>query len=123
MIIATARAPVTPSRRRTWWLPLVLFAVGSLVDAVFAPTGTLIGPALVAVWLAATASSRAELAVFRSTAAVCVGLTFGSLTGIAGIDTAISAEDDGAVARSLALGALLMLAGLVALLRRRTSPQ
>lgn len=119
VIIATARAPVAPSRRRTWWLPLALFAMGSLVDAVFAPTGTLIGPALVAVWLAATASSRAELAVFTCTAVVCVGLTFGSLTAIAGLDTAISAEDGGAVARSAAVGALLMLARLAALVRRR----
>ena len=123
VIIATARAPVAPSRRRTWWLPLALFSMGSLVDAVFAPTGTLIGPALVAVWLAATASSRAELAVFTCTAVVCVGLTFGSLTAIAGLDTAISAEDDGAVAPSAAVGALLMLAGLAALVRRRCPRQ
>ena len=122
VMIATGRAPVAAARRRTWWLALGLFAVGSLLDAVFAPTGTLIGPALVAVWLTATASSRAELVVFMCGAAVCVGLTFGSLTGITGLDTAISAEDDGAVARSVALGALLMLVGLAALFRPRRDP-
>ena len=123
VIIATGRAPGAAARRRTWWLPLALFAVGSLVDAVFAPAGTLIGPALVAVWLAATASSRAQLAVFTCAAGICVGLTFGSLAGIAGIDTAMSAEDGGAVARSAALGALLILAGLVSLLHPRNTPQ
>ncbi len=122
VIIATGRTPREPARRRTWWLPLALFAVGSLVDAVLAPTGTLVGPALVAVWLAATASRRAERAVFTGAAVVCAGLTIGSLTGIAGLATAIPAYDD-AVARSAALGALLILAGLAALLSARRTPQ
>ena len=120
VIIATGRAPRAPARRRTWWLPLLLFAVGSLVDAALAPTGTLIGPALVAVWLAATASRRTERAVFTGAAVAYVGLTFGSLTGIPGLATALPAYDD-SVARSAALGALLILAGLAALVGAENS--
>jgi hypothetical protein len=122
VIIATGRAPRVPARRRTWWLALALFTVGSFVDAALAPTATLVGPALVAVWLAATASRRAERAVFTGAALVCVGLTLGSLTGIVDLDHALPDYDDD-VARSVALGALLILAGLAALLPARRTPQ
>ena len=49
-------------RRRAWWQPVALFLAGSLVDAALAPSGTLVGPILVAAWFAVTASHRVEAA-------------------------------------------------------------
>jgi hypothetical protein len=97
VVIATGRGPSAAARRRTWWVPVALFVLGSLADAALAPTGTLVGPTLVALWLAATASSLVEVTGFLLAAALCVGLTV---------------ADDGAVARTAALGALFVLAGL-----------
>jgi hypothetical protein len=106
------RAPAATARSKTWLVPASLFVLGSFADAALAPTGTLIGPTFVAIWLAATASSGVELAGFALAAVVGAGITFASLTGIAGVDAAISGDDDGAVARAAVLGALFMLAGL-----------
>jgi hypothetical protein len=122
MLIATARGPSTAARRRSWWLPAALFTVGSVADAVFAPTGTLIGPAFVALWLAATATSRAESVTFSLGAAVCAALTLASAAEIAGVEEALPG-DDGAIARTAALGALFVVGGLAAgLTRWRSSP-
>ena len=57
MAMATGRVPRT-HRRRPWWRRVALFVIGSLVDAALAPVGSLVGPALVATWLAATASDQ-----------------------------------------------------------------
>jgi hypothetical protein len=107
VVIATARSPWTYVRRRSWLLPVAVFTVGSLVDAALAPSATLMGPALVALWLAATASSLVGRAIFLVAGAVCVSLTIGSLGGGAAI-----ADDDAATARTVALGALFVFAGL-----------
>ena len=123
VVIATTRGPWTAGRRRSWWLPVALFTAGSLADAALVPTGTLIGPALVALWLAATAPRAAERAGFAVAAAGCIGLTIGSLADVGGLEATLS-RGDGAVARTVALGALFALAGLAQLAaRRQTLPR
>ena len=110
--IATGRGPTTAARRRTWWLPALLFAAGSVVDAAFAPSGTLFGCILVALWLAVTAPSRLERAGFVTAAVACSLVTFVGAADVAGASLAL-ARNDGATARTMTLGALLVLAALV----------
>jgi hypothetical protein len=128
VVIATARGPWTAPRRRSWGMPVALFVVGSLGDAALAPTAALIGPALVALWLAATAPAAPERATFLAAAAVCISLTVGSLADVAWLE-ATFASNDGAVARTAALGALFAIAGVAQLAavaratrRSRSSP-
>jgi Concanavalin A-like lectin/glucanases superfamily len=116
-VIATSRGPWTDVRRRAWWQPVALFVLGSLADAALAPRGTLIGPGLVALWLAATAPHLVERAGFLLAAAACVGLTVGSLADLDGLAGALT-RDDGAVARTAALGGLFALAGIAQLAAR-----
>jgi Concanavalin A-like lectin/glucanases superfamily len=119
LCVAIATRPgEAADRRRSWWQPVALFVAGSLMDAALAPTAALIGPALVALWLAATASRRGEILAFLLCAAAFTGLTIASIAGVAGADEALSSHD-GAVARSAALGALFMLAGVAPLVARR----
>ena len=66
-------------RRRAWWPPVALFLAGSLVDAVLAPSGTLVGPALVAAWFALTASRRLEAASMYLLTGLFAALTVASL--------------------------------------------
>jgi hypothetical protein len=122
ILLATAPGASAAARRRAWWLPVPLFVVGSLADALLKPAGTLIGPALVGLALAAMATKRAEAATFLLGAAVFAGMTLASLAGIAGVEEALS-RDDGAIARTAALGALFVGGGLAAGLgRRRSAP-
>jgi Concanavalin A-like lectin/glucanases superfamily len=98
-------------RRRAWWQPVALFLAGSLVDAALAPSGTLVGPILVAAWFAVTASHRVEAASMYLITALFTGITVASLIGQGGPELA---RDDGSVARSVALGLLFVAAGLFA---------
>jgi hypothetical protein len=118
VVIATGRGPEGADRRHSWWVPVALFILGSIGDAALAPSGALIGPTLVALWLSATAASRAQTLSFLLVAVVFTGLTAASVADPEGIDVAVSG-DDGAVARTAALGALFVLAGLQGLTRRR----
>ena len=106
------------SARRRSWMPVALFVLGSLADAAIAPDGALIGPMLVALWLAATAAGRGERAALALAGAVCAGLTLASLTGGTGLREALS-HNDGGIVRTSALGALFLLAGLAAMYRER----
>jgi hypothetical protein len=110
-MVATARAPLTAALQPTWWLPATLFAVGSLADVAFAPSGTLIGPALAALGVAATANRPAGRAGWLVVATAFLALSFASLEAIAGVDAALS-RDGGAIARATALGAVFILGGL-----------
>ena len=85
VVVAAGRAP-SSDRRRSWWQPVALFVVGSLADAAIAPVGSLVGPTLVALWLAATASDRVEAAVLLLTAVAFAGLTVASLMGLGAVD-------------------------------------
>ena len=49
---------------------------------------------------------------FLVAAAVCIGLTIGSLVDVAGLEAAL-VRSDGATARTVALGGLFALAGLM----------
>jgi hypothetical protein len=109
LLIAARRGGWTGDRRRrAWWQPVALFVVGSLADALLAPTGALVGPILVAAWLAATASRRAEAVAFLLAAGAFALLTAHSLAVGSG---GVLSRDEGAVARTAALGVLFLLAG------------
>lgn len=100
-------------RRRRWWEPVALFVVGSVVDAAL-PSGSLIGPAVVALWLAATAPRRAEVLAFLVTAAGFALLTVVALAGSSSLADELT-RDDGSVARTMAFGAVFLLAGAMRL--------
>ena len=116
-VIATGRGPASAARRRSWALPVALFVLGAFADAACAPTATLIAPALVALWLSATTSSRVERIASLLCAAACAGLTLASLTDTAGVARAL-AHNEGGTARTSALGVLFVLAGVAAAVRR-----
>jgi hypothetical protein len=95
--------------RRLWsWRPVALFLAGSVVDAALAPSHTLIGPTLVAMWYALTASRRDEAMSMHLLAAAFTGVTVASVAS--GLELA---HDDGGIARSAALGLLLVTVGLL----------
>lgn len=105
-------------RRRSWWGPVALFLAGSLLDAALTPSGTLFGPTLLAGWFALTASHRAEAVSMSVITVVFTAVTLVSLAGEGGLDLA---RDDGGFARSVALGVLFVVAGLVSAARPRPS--
>ena len=96
--------------RRPWWPPVVLFVAGSAVDAALAPSGSLVGLTLVALWLARTAAHRGEAATMYLLAAVFAAVTVASLAGAGEPDLG---REDGGIARSAALGVLLVAAGVL----------
>jgi hypothetical protein len=107
--LAAGRRP--GARRRSWWQPVALFIAGSVLDAAFAPSGTLIGPILVTLWLARTASHRGAAATMYLLGAVFTAVSVVSVVDPGGPDLT---RDDGGIARSAALGLLLVTAGLLA---------
>lgn len=108
VVLAVGGAGWFGERRRWWWAPVLLFLAGSVVDAVLVPTVTLVGAILVALWFALTASRRSEAMLMLFVAAVFTGLSVMSLAGWGDMDPS---RDDGAVARSAALGLLLVSVG------------
>jgi hypothetical protein len=104
--------------RRRWWPPVALFVAGSIADALLAPSGTLIAVLTVATWLAATARHRIPRVTLALCALACAGVTVAVLAAGDGLS-----HNDGATARSTALGALLVLAtsAEVAAVRIRSS--
>ena len=83
---------------------------GSVVDALLAPSDTLIGPALVAAWCGASAPQRHE----RIAMYVLAG-GFGTVTliAIAAPGALPFPHDDGGVLRAAALGLLLITGGVL----------
>jgi 4-amino-4-deoxy-L-arabinose transferase-like glycosyltransferase len=106
-------------RRRAWPAAAVMILVGCVVDAVVAPSVTLLGPTLLAVWFALSADDGAEAAVGWLVTCVLTLVTVASLADLAGVGTRML-RDDGGLARSAALGVTLVAIGLVML--RRTPP-
>jgi hypothetical protein len=115
--VALAAGRPAGRQRRSWWQPIALFTAGSVADAALAPSGTLIGPILVALWLGRTASDRGAAATMYLLGAVYTAASVVSLIDPGGPDLT---RDDGGIARSTALGMLLVTAGLLAL-RHRSS--
>jgi hypothetical protein len=93
-----------------------LFLAGSLVDAALAPSATLIGPTLVALWVARTAPHRGEAGTMYLLAAVFTAVT---VVSVAGAGSAEVARDYGGIARSMALGLLLVTAAVLDSVRAR----
>lgn len=97
------------------WPCITLFLAGSVGDAVLAPARTLIGPLLVAIWLALTAASRRAATAFWLAAAAFCAVTIVSLPGRSSIEAGAT---PGASARALALAIVLALVGIEAGLAR-----
>jgi hypothetical protein len=114
LVLASGRAQWFGTRRRRWWLPVVLFLAGSVVDEVLVPSVTLAGATLVAIWFALTATRRSEAILMYVSAAVFTSL---SLMSLAGWDGLQPARDDGGIARSAALGVLFVVAALLSTYR------
>jgi hypothetical protein len=102
------------ARRRAWRAGLGLFLAGCLVDAAVAPRGTLVGPALLAVWFAATARDRLQAVAGWLVAAALAAGTVAAVADLGGIDVSVQ-KDDGGLVRAAALGVVLCVAGLVTL--------
>jgi hypothetical protein len=107
-VLAGARGGWIGGERRSWWPPLALFVAGSVFDSAFAQSTMLVGPTLVAIWLAATATDRVETATMCLLAASFTAVSIGSLSG-----NGDPTHDDGAIARSAALGVLFVTVGLL----------
>ena len=105
-------AVASATGRGRWLVPVALFVAGSVVDAALAPTDTLVGPVLVALWCAATSSHRDERLIMWALAAVFSVVTILSIAEPAAFPLR---HDDGGVVRAAALGFLLATAGVLSL--------
>jgi hypothetical protein len=113
-VLAVGRRPWPGRRRGSWAVAAGLLLVGCIVDAALAPSVTLFGPALLAVWLSLSASTAAEAAIGWVVAALFTALTAASLADVADIGIRAQIEKgDGGLLRSAALGATLLVIGLV----------
>jgi hypothetical protein len=114
VVMVVARRPGPGRRRSSWAVAAGAFLAGCIVDAAVAPSVTLFGPALLAVWLALSARGGAEAAVGWLLAAIFAALTAASLADVAGVGIWAQFErGDGGLVRSAALGATLLAIGLV----------
>jgi hypothetical protein len=120
VVMAASRGRWLGRRRGAWPAAVVMILVGCLLDAAFAPSITLFGPALLAVWFALLADDGAEAAVGWLVTCALALVTAASLTDLAGVGTKMQ-RDDGGLARSAALGVTLVAIGLVMLRRSRPS--
>ena len=114
--MAVSRGRWLGRRRRAWPAAAGMILVGCIVDAVFAPSVTLFGPTLLAVWFAVSADDGREAAVGWLVTCVLTLVTAVSLTDLAGVGSRMQ-RDDGGLARSAALGVTLVAIGLVMLRR------
>jgi hypothetical protein len=120
VVIAASRGRWLGRRRGAWPAAAVMILVGCVVDALVAPSVTLFGPTLLAVWFALSADDGAEAAVGWLVTCALTLVTAASLTDLAGVGTRMQ-RDDGGLARSAALGVTLVAIGLVMLRRSRPS--
>jgi hypothetical protein len=114
MVMVRSRGSWVGQRRRTWRIAAAMVLVGCVVDAAFAPSATLFGPTLLAVWFAASASRQIEAASGWILAIALTAATAASLAGVAWFGIRMQ-KDDGGLARSAALGATLFVVGFVML--------
>ena len=116
VVMAASRGRWLGRRRGVWPAAVGMVLVGSILDAVFAPSVTLLGLTLLAVWFAVSADDRGEAAVGWLVTCVLTLVTAASLTDLAGVGSRMQ-RDDGGLARSAALGVTLVAIGLVMLRR------
>ena len=95
----------------SWWPPIALFLAGSAFDVWLETPGTVIGPCLVAIWYAFAARGRVAAMTMFELAALLGGVTIVALAGQTGDDLA---RDGGAVVRSVGLGLVFVVGGLLA---------
>ena len=114
VVLLISRGHWIGRRRRTWPVAAAMLLVGCAVDAAFEPSATLFGPALLALWFAASATERAEATTGWLIAIGLTAATVVSLADVAGIGIRMQ-RDDGGLARSAALGVTLFFIGLVML--------
>jgi hypothetical protein len=89
---------------------------GSAVDAALTPRDTVIGPALVAIWCAATTRRRDERTCMAALATLLVAVT---IVAIADQALLPLPEDAGGEVRAAALGLLLATAAVLSSRARR----
>jgi hypothetical protein len=116
VVMAASRGRWLGRRRGVWPVAAAMVVVGSILDVVFAPSVTLLGPTLLVVWFAVSADDRGEAAVGWLVTCVLILVTAASLTDLAGVGSRMQ-RDDGGLARSAALGVTLVAIGLVMLRR------
>jgi hypothetical protein len=95
-----------------------MILAGCLADAAIAPTGTLFGPALLAVWFAISARDRIQAVAGWLVAAALVAASVASITDRAGIRSSLE-KHGGGLARSASLGITLCVIGLATLVTAR----
>jgi Concanavalin A-like lectin/glucanases superfamily len=120
VVMAATRGRWLGRRRAAWPAAAVMILIGCVVDAAVAPSVTLFGPALLAVWFAVSADDGAEATVGWLVTSALTLVTAASLIDAAGVGTRLQ-RDDGGLARSAALGVTLVAIGLVMLRRSRPS--
>ena len=98
-----------------YWPLVALFLGGCVIDAAFSPSVTLFGPMLAAAWCGYAASGRAETVIMYAMAAAFVCVTVLS----AGSVEVELWDGHAGVARSAALGLLLLGAGVLRLRQDR----
>jgi hypothetical protein len=104
----------------SYWPLIGLFLAGSVVDVALAPSDTLIGPILVTVWYAVTASNPDEATSLYLIAAGFAALTVASVARPGGL---VLAPGEGGIARSTAFGLLLVTVGLLTAHRTSGKPR
>jgi Concanavalin A-like lectin/glucanases superfamily len=98
-----------------YWSLMALFLAGCVMDAAFDPAVTVIGPMLAAAWCAYAAAGRAEALTMG-----VMGAAFACVTALSAGSVELElGNGHGGVARSAALGLLLLAGGLLRLRRER----
>jgi hypothetical protein len=119
LVVVLSGTPVwvcsAPRSALTPWLVLL---AGLLVDAFFPPTGTVVGPTLLAGYLAVTARSGWIAAGLALIAAGLIAANIMSIADIGGVDV-LMARSEGAAARTAALGLVLTAAAIAGLVEDR----
>jgi hypothetical protein len=108
--VVFARRPASFATGRRHWLgALALFVAGSVLDVALAPSNTLIGPMLVAIWWGA-ASPRRDVTLCM----YVLGAAFAVATiGFIAEPDALPLMDDDGVVRAAAVGLLLAAGGFL----------
>jgi hypothetical protein len=119
LVVVLSGTPVWvgPPTRKAWTPWLVLLA-GLAVDTLFVPTGTVVGPALLAGYLAATTCPGWIAAALALLAAGLISANVMSIADIGGVDVRM-ARSGGSAARTAALGLVLTAAAIAGVLADR----